>query len=73
MGSSPKSVISARLAAVTEWWTTGSIAAARPRFRPASVSGTSRVVPPAESEEVVDAADAKPHLGQFGGLFGMVA
>ena len=57
---------------VTEWWTAASIAAARPRFRPASVSGTSRVAPLAESEEVVDAADPKPRQGRFGGLFGSV-
>jgi ATP-dependent helicase/nuclease subunit A len=57
---------------VTEWWTAASIAAARPRFRPASVSGTSRAAPVAESEEMVDAIDSKPRQGRFGGLFGSV-
>jgi ATP-dependent exoDNAse (exonuclease V) beta subunit len=57
---------------VTEWWTGASIAAGRPRFRPASVSGTSRVVPLAESEEVVEATDSKLRQGRFGGLFGSV-
>ncbi|MFN7995282.1 MAG: UvrD-helicase domain-containing protein [Bryobacteraceae bacterium] len=57
---------------VTEWWTAASIAAVRPRFRPASVSGTSRAAPVAESENVVDAADSKPRQGRFGGLFGSV-
>jgi ATP-dependent exoDNAse (exonuclease V) beta subunit len=57
---------------VTEWWAAASIPAARPRFRPESVSGASRAAPPAESEEVVDAADPKPRRGRFGGLFGSV-
>ncbi|HEY3836480.1 MAG TPA: 3'-5' exonuclease, partial [Bryobacteraceae bacterium] len=57
---------------VMEWWTAASITAARPNFRPASVSGASRVAPMAASEEVVDAADPKPRRGRFGGLFGSV-
>jgi len=52
--------------------TAASIPAARPRFRPESVSGASRAAPLAESEEVVDAADPKPRRGRFGGLFGSV-
>jgi ATP-dependent helicase/nuclease subunit A len=57
---------------VMQWWTAASITAARANFRPASVSGASRVAPMAASEEVVDAADPKPRRGRFGGLFGSV-
>jgi ATP-dependent helicase/nuclease subunit A len=57
---------------ITEWWTTASIAAARPRFRSASVSGAFRVIPLADSEDVVDAVDPKPRQGRFGSLFGSV-
>src|SRR5207249_1742428 len=39
---------------------------------PASVSGASRVVPLAESEELVEAVDPKPRQGRFGGVFGSV-
>jgi ATP-dependent helicase/nuclease subunit A len=55
---------------VTEWWTAESITAAQPRFRPASVSGTSRVVALADSEGVVDAAIPKHREGRFGPVFG---
>jgi ATP-dependent helicase/nuclease subunit A len=57
---------------VTEWWAAASVAAARPRFRPVSVSGMSRVAPLRESEEALDAVDPKPRQGRFGGLFGSV-
>ena len=57
---------------ITEWWTRVSIAAARPRFRPASVSGASRTVRLVESEEVVEAVDPKPRHGRFGSAFGSV-
>ena len=57
---------------VTEWWIAASMAAAQPRFRPASVSGTSRVVSLGDSEEVVDAAGPKRREGRFGPVFGTV-
>jgi ATP-dependent exoDNAse (exonuclease V) beta subunit len=57
---------------ISEWWTTVSIAAARPRFHPASVSGASRAVRLVESEEVVEDVDPKPRQGRFGSSFGSV-
>ena len=53
---------------VADWWSARSKEAARPRFRPTSVSGEAR----AAAREGTDAATPthKPRDGRFGGLFG---
>jgi len=55
---------------VNEWWTTVSAEAARPRFRPASVSGGEYAATADEGEEMLDAGPRKPRQGRFGDLFG---
>jgi len=55
-----------------EQWATGSREAARPRFRPASVSGDALATPAVESEEFLKEVAEKPHEGRFGGVFGSV-
>ncbi len=56
--------------ATDAWWTAASAESARPRFRPASVSGETQSTPVDDTEEVVDPALAKPREGRLGPLFG---
>ena len=56
--------------ATDAWWTAASAESARPRFRPASVSGETQSTPVDDTEEVADPALAKPREGRFGSLFG---
>jgi ATP-dependent exoDNAse (exonuclease V) beta subunit len=55
---------------VSEWWTPRSAEAARPRFRPTSVSGESHAAPLDETEEAILAEPIKRREGRFGALFG---
>ena len=52
------------------WWTAASAESARPRFRPASVSGESRAAQVDDNQDVTDPAAAKPSEGRFGNVFG---
>jgi ATP-dependent helicase/nuclease subunit A len=51
-------------------WAAACAEAARPRFRPASVSGEARAAPRADAEELEDAGARKPREGRFGSAFG---
>jgi ATP-dependent exoDNAse (exonuclease V) beta subunit len=55
---------------VAEQWEKVSVEAARPRFRPASVSALARVSPREETEDAVEALPLKEREGRYGGLFG---
>ncbi len=54
---------------VDTWWTTVSADSARPRFRPASISGEAHSAPRNETEEAT-ATPRKPRAGRLGALFG---
>jgi ATP-dependent exoDNAse (exonuclease V) beta subunit len=51
-------------------WEKFSLEAARPRYRPVSVSALAHVAPREETEEAVEALPLKDREGRFGGLFG---
>ncbi|MGH7307226.1 MAG: UvrD-helicase domain-containing protein, partial [Candidatus Rokuibacteriota bacterium] len=53
-------------------WRAAATEAARPRFRPASVSGEADAVPRDEAMEELGRVAAKPRAGRFGSLFGSV-
>jgi ATP-dependent helicase/nuclease subunit A len=55
---------------VAEQWRDVSVSAARPRFRPVSVSALARVSPGEETEDAVEALPLKDRQGRYGGLFG---
>jgi ATP-dependent helicase/nuclease subunit A len=55
---------------VGEWWKGVAAEAARPRFRPASVSGEARAEARDETEEATAAGPRKSREGRFGDLFG---
>jgi len=55
---------------VDAWWTAAATEAARPRFRPASVSGEAHGAQRDDAEEVTRVGPRKPREGRFGGLFG---
>jgi ATP-dependent exoDNAse (exonuclease V) beta subunit len=55
---------------VTRRWAAVATDAARPRFRPASVSGTVEPEEPSEAELATEPAKRKPHVGRYGALFG---
>jgi ATP-dependent helicase/nuclease subunit A len=55
---------------VDAWWAAVSAEAARPRFRPASVSGEAEEGPHDETEEGTTVLPSKRREGRFGGLFG---
>jgi ATP-dependent helicase/nuclease subunit A len=55
---------------VMEQWKKVSIEAARPRFRPVSVSALTRTSPGEETEDAGEALPLKDREGRFGGLFG---
>lgn len=52
------------------WWTAAAAESARPRFRPASVSGETQFTPVDDTQEMADPALSKPRKGRFGPLFG---
>jgi ATP-dependent helicase/nuclease subunit A len=56
--------------ATDAWWTPASAESARPRFRPASVSGETQSTPVDDTQEEADPALAKPREGRFGPVFG---
>ncbi len=51
-------------------WGKASVEAARPRFRPVSVSALARVSPREEAEDAIEALPLKDREGRYGGLFG---
>jgi ATP-dependent helicase/nuclease subunit A len=55
---------------VTRRWAAAAADAARPRFRPTSVSGTVEAVEPSEDELATEAAKRKTRVGRYGALFG---
>jgi ATP-dependent helicase/nuclease subunit A len=55
---------------VDSWWGVASAEAARPRFRPASVSGEASAAPRDETEEATTPPPRKPRAGRFGDIFG---
>jgi ATP-dependent helicase/nuclease subunit A len=55
---------------VGERWTAAAAEAARPRFRPASVSGEAQVQPPAEEPDAPEPLPRKSREGRFGSVFG---
>ena len=55
---------------VAEKWKKASVEAARPRFRPASVSALARVSPCEETENAVETFALKDREGRYGGVFG---
>ena len=57
---------------ITVRWTAAGAEAARPRFKPASVSGEARAVRIGEPGDLEESPAAKPRAGRFGPLFGTV-
>jgi ATP-dependent helicase/nuclease subunit A len=57
---------------VADTWTAASREAARPRFRPASVSGEAHGARAIETDDPVDPVAAKQFEGRYGGVFGSV-
>jgi ATP-dependent exoDNAse (exonuclease V) beta subunit len=57
-------------AEVTRRWTAAAADAARPRFKPASVSGTVEPEEPVEDELAAEPAKRKQRVGRHGALFG---
>jgi ATP-dependent exoDNAse (exonuclease V) beta subunit len=55
---------------VAQRWAKASVEAARPRFRPASVSALARVSPREDAEEAVETLALKDREGRYGGIFG---
>ena len=55
---------------VGERWAAAAAEAARPRFRPASVSGEAHAEPRGEGPDAGESAPRKPREGRFGSVFG---